>query len=76
MSILENTICQSAGKKNSSYYLIQNNNKKCFNQTPTSVEVITQKDCFCNHLLPHKALTAGEQLRSSGYTFKEKIDRS
>ena len=42
-------------EKNTSYYLIQNNhNERCFNQAPTSIELITQKACFHNHLLPHK----------------------
>lgn len=55
---LENTASQSVGRS-SSYYLIQsNNNKSRFKQTPTRVEVITQKDCFCNYLLPPRTLTA------------------
>ena len=50
-SSLENTIWMAGGRKrtkqSSSYYLIGNNyNKRCFNQTPTDVEVITQKACF------------------------------
>lgn len=49
------------GKKNSSYYLIQNN-KRCFNQIPARVEAIIQKDHVCDHVLPHN--------------LKEKTDKS
>ena len=50
-SSLENTIWTAGGikrtKQSSSYYLIGSNyNKRCFNQTPTDVDVITQKACF------------------------------
>lgn len=42
---------------------------------PTNLEVMTQKDSFCNHLLPQKTVNSQWDF-CPGYIFKEKMDRS